>query len=110
MVSENQTASGNALPLHELLPQKGKNAISTTLMFKRAGARMTPGSKLRFWAEPDQLNMLKEIHFMRGQMLDTEPIRIPEGKIWVSIHESVDLDILPDDEIVHEPRLEFVVF
>ena len=79
-------------------------------MFKRNGARITPGSKLRFWAEPDQLNMLREIHFSRGQTLDTEPIRIPEGKIWVSIVESVDLDILPDDEIVHEPRLEFAVF
>ena len=54
--------------------------------------------------------MLKEIHFVKDQKLDMEPIRMPEGKIWVSIEESVDIDILGEDEVVHAPKLEFVVF
>ena len=73
-------------------------------MFRRDGTKITPGSKLRFWTEPDQLNMLAEIKFLKKEeKLDMEPLRMPAGKIWVSIEESIDRDILQDDEIVHSP-------
>ena len=39
-----------------------------------------------------------------------EPIRLPEGKIWVSIEQSVDIDMLNDDEKVSNPRFELVIF
>ena len=39
-----------------------------------------------------------------------EPIRMPGGKVWVSIEQSVDIDILGEDEIVQDPRLELVIF
>lgn len=39
-----------------------------------------------------------------------EPVRLPAGKVYVSIEQSVDIDILQDDEIVTNPKLELVVF
>lgn len=38
-----------------------------------------------------------------------EPVRLPAGKIWVSIEQSVDIDILQEDEIVTNPKLELVI-
>lgn len=43
--SKNQQG-GDTLPLHELMPCKGKNAISTTIMFKRNGIKITPGTRV----------------------------------------------------------------
>ena len=35
------------------MPEKGRNAINTTLIFKRNGVKMTPGSKIRIYADAD---------------------------------------------------------
>ena len=56
---------GSTLPLHEYMPCKGKNAINTSLMFKRNGVRLTPGSKVQFWSDPDKINMLKQIKLIK---------------------------------------------
>ena len=102
--------AGDTLPLHELMPFKGKNAISTIIMFKRNGVKITPGSRIKFWSDPEKINMLNQIHFMKDQKLDMEPIRLPEGKVWVSIEQSVDIDMLQEDEIVSNPKLELLIF
>lgn len=99
-LKEVSNQGGSTLPLHEYMPCKGKNAINTSLMFKRNGVKLTPGSKVQFWSDPDKINMLKSIKLIKDQKLDMEPIRLPGGKIWVSIEQSVDIDILGEDEIV----------
>jgi len=87
------------------MPSKGRNAINTTLIFKRNGVKITPGSKVKIYSDPDQINLLTEISFARGQKIDMEPIRMPAGKIWVTLDPSQDIEVLPDDEIVREPVL-----
>lgn len=52
--SESQAQGSNTLPLHEIMPRKGKNAINTTIVFRRNGTKITPGSKLRFYSDPDK--------------------------------------------------------
>jgi len=79
-------------------------------MFKRGGTKITPGSKVKFYSDPDQINLLKEIAFVRNQQFDKEPIRMPSGKVWVTIEQSMDIDILQEDEIVLSPKLEFAIF
>jgi hypothetical protein len=67
-----------------MLPRHGKNAISTLLMFKRGGIKITPGTKVNFYSDPDQINLVKQIVFIKGvNYHEMEPLRVPEGKIWV---------------------------
>lgn len=39
-----------------------------------------------------------------------EPLRLPAGKIWATLEPSQDIEVLPEDEIVKEPRLEIAIF
>ena len=43
------------MPLHEMIPNKGRQAINTTIMFKKGGIKVTPGTKLCFYSDPDGL-------------------------------------------------------
>ena len=53
MKAEDQNQGAAALPLHEMMPSKGRNAINTTLIFKHNGSKMTPGSKVRIYSDAD---------------------------------------------------------
>ena len=78
------------------------------MIFKRNGIRITPGSKVKIYSDPDQINLVTEIVFPRinqGVKLDTEPIRIPAGKIWITLEPSQDIEVLQEDEIVKEPTV-----
>ena len=47
-------SSGDLLPMHELLPSKGQNAIGTIILFKKLFVQ--PLSRLEFFSDPKMIN------------------------------------------------------
>jgi hypothetical protein len=104
------------LPLHELLPNKGRNSISTLIVFKRGGKDkgggtvLAPCSKIQFFSDPDGTNLVKDILAGEEMRADLDPLMLNEGKIWVSFEEGTNalLPLHEQTEVV--AKLECAVF
>jgi hypothetical protein len=55
------TAFSNSLPLHNLVPGKGSNAVATLILFKKNKVKLTPGSKVMLYSDAEQTDLLQEI-------------------------------------------------
>ena len=79
-------------------------------MFKKGGIKVTPGTKLCFYSDPDGLQLANEVTFGQDLKEAMEPIRLSTGKVWAQVVQSKDVDILGDDQIVTDPKIQFAVF
>lgn len=98
------------LPVHELLPKKGQDSISTLIIFKKGGTCITPMSKIQFFSDANRTNLVKEIVAGKETEIDLPPLVLNEAKIWVNLVEGSQ-ELLP----VHEqqsvkPKLECAIY
>ena len=96
------SAIGNKISLHEFLPSKGKNTICTILSFKRDECRMTAGSKLKFYSDDKEINLVDQIEAHEERRTEYAPMVINEGQIWVAYEQSNNA-LLQEDQIVAKP-------
>lgn len=47
-----------SLPIHEILPKKGQDSVATLIVFKRGGTCIMPMSKIQFFSDKNQTNMV----------------------------------------------------
>ena len=70
------------LPIHDLLPGKGANSIGTLLIFKKKGIQLAPCSKVQFFSDPDQVNLIQEISAGDEIKDNVQPTLLKHGRVW----------------------------
>ena len=63
----------------------GKNSIATLLMFDSAGCRLRPCSKIQFYSDPDQVNLVSEITAGAEAATSLPPLLLNHGQIWAKV-------------------------
>jgi hypothetical protein len=109
-LKDDEKGLASLLPIHELLPHKGVDSISTLLIFKAGGSAILPCSKIQFYADPDGTKLVKEVLAGNDMRADLGALVLSEGKIWVNLQAGTKalLSLGEQDDI--EARLECAVF
>jgi hypothetical protein len=107
---KNNKAVSMLLPLHELLPHKGANSISTLLIFKQGGSAMLPCSKVQFYADQDGTMLVREVLAGNDMHADMDPMILSEGKIWANFTEGNKMLLQAHDRESIDAKLECAVF
>lgn len=98
------------LPIHELLPKKGQDSISTVIVFKKGGTCITPMSKIQFFSDSNQTNLVKELMAGKDIEMELAPIVLNENKIWTSIIEGSQELIPMHEQQSVKPKLECAIY
>jgi hypothetical protein len=56
----NVNDASTSLPLHNCVPGKGSNAIATLILFKKNKVKLTPGSKVMLFSDPEKTDLLMD--------------------------------------------------
>ena len=98
------------LPLHELLPHKGTNSISTLLIFKQGGCAMLPCSKIQFYSDRDGTRLVREVLAGNDMKADMGSMILNEGKVWVNFIAGTKQLLAQYEQEAIEAKLECAVF
>ena len=81
--SKNQTG-GAMIPLHDIGAKM--DALATVIMFSRTtenGCTLTPCSKVQFFSDANQINLVAELSASSGAAMTTlPPMMLNYGKVW----------------------------
>lgn len=50
--------NSDALPLHDLIPEKGANKSATLILFKKGGVKLNVGSKVQLFANNEKTDLI----------------------------------------------------
>ena len=98
------------MPIHEILPKKGQDSISTLIVFKRGGTCITPMSKIQFFSDANQTNLVQELVAGKDVNIELPPLALNEAKIWVSMVEGSQELIPVHDRQQVRPKLECAIY
>lgn len=79
------------------MPKKGQDSISTLIVFKKGGTCITPMSKIQFYSDSNQTNLVKELMAGKDIAMELPPLVLNEAKIWVNLVEGSQ-ELIPVEE------------
>ena len=109
-LKDDEKGPASMLPIHELLPHKGADSISTLLIFKAGGSAILPCSKIQFYADPDGTKLVTEVLAGNDMRADMSALVLNEGQIWVNLQAGSKALVPKDEQEDIEARLECAVF
>jgi hypothetical protein len=75
------------IPLHELV--RGDSdagvAIATLIMFQKKGCKLSPCSKVEFFSDPNQINLVCEIKAGAEAKSELPPKLLNYGQLWAKV-------------------------
>ena len=93
--AEEQPGDSQLIALHSVIKQargsrgapagRGQDSIATLLMFHTVGCYLTPCSKIQFYSDPDQVNLVSEITAGTEAKTALPPLLLNHGQIWAKV-------------------------
>ena len=62
-----------------------QQSIATLLMFHKIGCYLTPCSKIQFYSDPNQVNLVSEITAGAEGKTALPPLLLNHGQIWAKV-------------------------
>ena len=102
-----QSSDNQLISLHSVIQQSNarrgsmertkQQSIATLLVFHRLGCSLTPCSKIQFYSDPNQVNLVSEITAGTEAKTALPPLLLNHGQIWAKVQPG-SLALLPIDE------------
>jgi hypothetical protein len=83
---DRMSSGSQMIALHEAISGNEKSqAIATLLFFNKKNCKLTPCTKIQFYSDEDQINLVNEFSAGNEETTVVPPLMLNYGRIWAKI-------------------------